>query len=58
VEAALMGWRPNVPGSVLALLLVYAYNQLLASYRGAAGALQMTLLYSAMVAWQRVLLCM
>jgi hypothetical protein len=40
VEAALMGWRPNVPGSVLALLSVYAYNQLLASYRGAAGALK------------------
>ncbi|KAF6258720.1 hypothetical protein COO60DRAFT_1701205 [Scenedesmus sp. NREL 46B-D3] len=39
VEAALMGWRPNVPGSVLALLAVYAYNQLLASYRGAADAI-------------------
>jgi hypothetical protein len=37
VEAALMGWRQHVPGGVLALLSVYAYNQLLASYRGAAG---------------------
>uniref|UniRef100_A0A383VTA8 Uncharacterized protein n=1 Tax=Tetradesmus obliquus TaxID=3088 RepID=A0A383VTA8_TETOB len=39
VEAALMGWRQHVPGSVLALLSVYAYNQLLASYRGAADAI-------------------
>ncbi|WIA13954.1 hypothetical protein OEZ85_002523 [Tetradesmus obliquus] len=38
-EAALMGWRQHVPGSVLALLSVYAYNQLLASYRGAADAI-------------------
>lgn len=36
IEAALMQWRA-VPGSVLAMLAVFAYNQLLASYRGAAG---------------------
>jgi hypothetical protein len=39
-----MGWRPNVPGSVLVLLSVYAYKQLLASYKGAAGVFRFQLI--------------
>lgn len=36
IEAALMQWRV-APGCVLPMLAVFAYNQLLASYRGCAG---------------------
>jgi hypothetical protein len=36
IEAALMQWRVG-PGCVLVFLTVYAYNQLLANYRGTAG---------------------